>query len=266
MSFWQDVRDIKVGYIVFVGAVVLGGKAIVDEVFDDDDSGGNTPSWEEQQEFNRIEIEKMLEDSVMAELPKQRFIDRLGSPERTQLFDDGTEILMYRTRHSYSDGKTNWRETVPLIFSDGVLVGYSLSSNWTGRDRATIDADDEEAEARTRASIAALDAGVPMFEVMAELGEPDFRDYPGDRYEILSYQTGLRDFGRASADREETTALLFFEDKLVGRQVGQFSFMDSDSDSDSDSSSITISASAVESNPTPDPSPEPEPEGVIDEG
>ncbi|MBD3646121.1 MAG: DUF3192 domain-containing protein, partial [Pseudomonadales bacterium] len=55
----------------------------------------------------------------------------LGEPDFMDAFQrDGStfEVLYYRTRRVHSDGRTTRDETTPLVFANGVLVGWGPSA------------------------------------------------------------------------------------------------------------------------------------------
>ncbi len=82
--------------------------------------------WHQDQERNeRYIAQAQLGTSVnliVAELGEAHFKDSFQ--RNGDLFD----VLYYRTHHRHSDGKTTRDETTPLVFVDGVLVGYGDSA------------------------------------------------------------------------------------------------------------------------------------------
>lgn len=79
-------------------------------------------SWRQEQRINRTAISRLEIGS-----PRSVVIAELGSPDDSEAFNrDGEEIrvLFYRTQHRHSDGDTTRDETTPLVFENGLLVGW----------------------------------------------------------------------------------------------------------------------------------------------
>ena len=56
--------------------------------------------------------------------------EQLGNPEFSEAIrreDQDYQVLRYRTHHRHSDGETTEDETTPLVFEDGVLIGWGES-------------------------------------------------------------------------------------------------------------------------------------------
>jgi hypothetical protein len=90
--------------------------AIGNDGFDDDEQ------WEQNQKRNDRYITNIAlgasQSSVEADL---------GAPDYRDSFQrngDTCEVLYFRTQHAHSDGKTTRDETTPMVFIDGILVGY----------------------------------------------------------------------------------------------------------------------------------------------
>lgn len=78
--------------------------------------------------------------------------------------------------------------------------------------------DHEQVELRNRREIAQLPLGMPLGEVQARLGEPEFTEAVPARqgeYRVLRYRTH-RTHGDGDTTRDETTALVFQDGKLYG--------------------------------------------------
>ena len=82
-------------------------------------------SWRKDQRNNREAISRLEIGS-----PRSAVLAELGSPDDSEAFNrDGEEIrvLFYRTQRRHSDGETTRDETTPLVFENGLLVGWGDS-------------------------------------------------------------------------------------------------------------------------------------------
>ncbi|MEO0424173.1 MAG: DUF3192 domain-containing protein, partial [Pseudomonadota bacterium] len=87
---------------------------------------GESEQWQTVQRTNDSYI-----DNLYLGTSKARVVADLGQPDFKEAFDrhgDVFEVLYYRTHHRKSDGKTTKEETTPLVFVDGILVGYGESA------------------------------------------------------------------------------------------------------------------------------------------
>lgn len=78
--------------------------------------------WEQEQRRNDRYIDGVQLgtsiNAIRADLGEADFQDSFQRDG--EVFD----VLYYRTHHSHSDGKTTRDETTPMVFVDGLLVGY----------------------------------------------------------------------------------------------------------------------------------------------
>jgi outer membrane protein assembly factor BamE (lipoprotein component of BamABCDE complex) len=84
--------------------------------------------WQELERDNRNMIAR-LETGMSIETVRSR----LGTPEFSESLEvDGGQysVLFYRTQRREADGMTTRDETTPLIFRDGMLVGWGEAA-WT---------------------------------------------------------------------------------------------------------------------------------------
>ncbi len=89
--------------------------------WDDDDDG-----WSRRQRDNR----EAIADLELG-LRRTTVEDRLGEPDFVDSFlRDGEEfvVLMYRTHRTHGDGETTRDETTPIVFVDGLVVGWGDSA------------------------------------------------------------------------------------------------------------------------------------------
>ncbi len=102
--------------------IILNGcvLAIGNESWDDEDQ------WEKRQDKNSKYISLLELGQSMASVQSD-----LGDPDLNESFQrDGEEfrVIYYRTQHVNSDGLTTRDESTPLVFIDGVLVGWGNSA------------------------------------------------------------------------------------------------------------------------------------------
>ncbi|QOC22646.1 DUF3192 domain-containing protein [Wenzhouxiangella sp. AB-CW3] len=100
--------------------------------------GGSRGSSGES-DWQQIERENR---AAIARLSKGMYVDevrsRMGTPDFLESFsraDYDYQVLFYRTHRVKADGMTTRDETTPLIFADGLLVGWGEAAwvDLTGR-------------------------------------------------------------------------------------------------------------------------------------
>ena len=93
----------------------------------DGDSGGYYSSdWQKREQNNRRHIAKLETGMDYQEVTR-----KMGVADFNELVKhDGTErrILFYRTQRLSDDGVTTKDECTPLVFEEGVLVGWGESA------------------------------------------------------------------------------------------------------------------------------------------
>lgn len=90
--------------------------------YDDWDDTSASDNWQERQRYNRRAIRELAVGDEINNVMAQ-----MGDPDFMDVFmRDATEVrvLRYRTQHERSDGVTSEDETTPLVFEDGLLVGW----------------------------------------------------------------------------------------------------------------------------------------------
>lgn len=106
-----------------LGLVALATAGCVIAVTEDGIRSGRSESgWEARQQMNRAYIHGLALGTTMQEVRQQ-----LGDPDYSEGFqvEDGEyRVYHYRTHHVRSDGKTTRDETTPVVFRDGVVVGF----------------------------------------------------------------------------------------------------------------------------------------------
>lgn len=87
---------------------------------DDDDS------WRKQEEAN-----KKLINLLELGQTESAVTEKMGQPDISEAFSRSGEsykVFYYRTQQVHSDSRTTKNETTPLVFSNGVLVGWGESA------------------------------------------------------------------------------------------------------------------------------------------
>lgn len=113
MSFKSLFAATALGSALFLGGCSINIAANGEE-FEED--------WRTEQRLNRNYINQLA-----LNVPMEVITSELGNPAMTEAFQrDGSEyqIRFYRTHHEKSDGQTTMDETTPLVFRDGLLVGW----------------------------------------------------------------------------------------------------------------------------------------------
>ncbi|MCZ6868649.1 MAG: DUF3192 domain-containing protein [Gammaproteobacteria bacterium] len=166
--------------------------------------------WQKRQVANMAYI-----SAISTHHPMDRVIRTLGKPDFEQAYNNGVEVLMYRTRQERSDFRTTKEETAILVFQHGELIGMNNSKDWFELDRIRAKLSDYRAEqSDNKRKIRELSIGDRRSAILAKLGQPDFLDYPADDLEIFAYRThsvALDGF----TDRNETTRLMLRDGVLL---------------------------------------------------
>ena len=166
--------------------------------------------WQERQAANMAYI-----STLGMHHPMEAVVSKLGTPDFTQAYNNGVDVLMYRTRQEKSDFLTTKEETAILVFQHGGLIGLNNSKDWFELDRIPAEQSNYRAEqSDNRRKIRELSIGDHRSAIVAKLGQPDFLDYPADDLEILSYRThsvALEGF----TERNETTRLMLRDGILL---------------------------------------------------
>ncbi len=90
------------------------------------DGWGDEDHWKQRQNRNREYIDHLELGQNMASIRSD-----LGDPDFNESFQRNGEefqVIYYRTRHVDNDGITTMNETTPLVFIDGVLVGWGQTA------------------------------------------------------------------------------------------------------------------------------------------
>ncbi len=105
--------------LYMTGCVIVAGD---DDHNDWNSSNSKESNWKKEQRINNDNIADL---KLGQSLEKVRAI--MGTPRFNEAFktdDESVQVLFYRTQHLHSDGETTKDECTPLIFKDGVLVGF----------------------------------------------------------------------------------------------------------------------------------------------
>ena len=111
---------IKISVVAVVALSTAGCVIAVTE--DGMYSGRSETGWEARQQMNRAYIHGLALGTSVQEVRQE-----LGDPDYSEGFngEDGEyRVYHYRTHHVRSDGKTTRDETTPVVFRDGVVVGF----------------------------------------------------------------------------------------------------------------------------------------------
>lgn len=98
------------------GCVIVAGDG-------DWDEHRSLSNWESQQKLNRTNITKLT-----LGLEQATVLTRMGDPDISEAFTGNNgksyQVLFYRTQRVHGDDDTTKDETTPLVFEDGVLIGW----------------------------------------------------------------------------------------------------------------------------------------------
>lgn len=111
--------------LIVAAPLTLGLTGCVISV-DGDDWDGHHVDWEDREYKNRKIISELALDSDSDQVRA-----RLGVPDFNETFmggDDQYNVLYYRTQRMHGDGKTTKDECTPLVFKNGMLVGWGESA------------------------------------------------------------------------------------------------------------------------------------------
>ncbi len=84
-----------------------------------DDEDGSHYSHQQREDRNRDIIAGLNPGMAMSQIQAS-----LGTPDFDNLLADGHRVLYYRTQRRHGDGMTTEDECTPLIFKDGILLGW----------------------------------------------------------------------------------------------------------------------------------------------
>ncbi len=115
MNSFKSVLAAMIAVTSLTGCVIT--------VHDDGERSG--ASWRERQVENRKAISQLQLGTSINQITEQ-----LGGADDSEGFKrDGKSyvVLYYRTTRRHQDGETTRDETTPLIFEDGLLVGWGHS-------------------------------------------------------------------------------------------------------------------------------------------
>ena len=207
----------KVGYVLLAGACVIGGEIYRESVDADLGDRGRTDhvrrvdsDWQERQAGNAAYIGSLAKDDLVDDV-----VQSLGDADFSQTYDNGVEVLMYRTRNERNDWLTTEDETAVLVFQNRRLIGFKDSKDWFDGNRVRAQAGSYQSEqADNKIKIGGLLVGDNRSAIIEQLGRPDFIDYPAEQLEILSYRTRSESLDGYTT-RDETTRLLLEDGVLI---------------------------------------------------
>lgn len=81
--------------------------------------------WEDRQDYNKVQIEKITEVSLEKEFYHKDILTMLGGPDISEAKmsgEDKIQVMYYRTQHKRADGITSQDECTPLLFKNDKLV------------------------------------------------------------------------------------------------------------------------------------------------
>lgn len=84
-----------------------------------------TMGWEDRQDFNKVQIEKISESKLEKGYSHKEILTMLGGPDISEAKmsgDDKIQVMYYRTHHKRADGITSQDECTPLLFKNDKLV------------------------------------------------------------------------------------------------------------------------------------------------
>jgi hypothetical protein len=222
-SIWKDLSSIKLGYLVLLGVCVVGG-TIYRANLDSDDAGLNARTSGEFKPApaNYIQVQNRNTryiEGINLGVSRAEVVQSLGQPDFRQWYDNGFELFMYRVESVANDNYTTKNETASLIFEEGELVGYNESGRWFDTTKVYGGSSQYESrQNRNKQLISDLETGASRTSIIDSLGLPNYVDYPGHGFEILSFRTQHV----ASDDltsRDETTPILLEDGSLVAKGI-----------------------------------------------
>jgi len=84
-----------------------------------------TMTWEDRQDFNKIQIDKLHGKTGPKKFNHEEIIALLGGPDISEAKMSGKDkiqVMYYRTQHKRPDGITSADECTPLLFKNDQLV------------------------------------------------------------------------------------------------------------------------------------------------
>jgi hypothetical protein len=109
----------------------LGLSGCVISVDGKDDQYSHHSSWQDEEQKNRKHISKLSTDMAY-----EQVLNRMGVAEFNELHtkgEDTYQVLFYRTQRIEGDGVTTKDECTPLVFKNGILVGWGDNAYQTIR-------------------------------------------------------------------------------------------------------------------------------------
>ncbi|MCZ6887213.1 MAG: DUF3192 domain-containing protein [Gammaproteobacteria bacterium] len=215
----------KFFYVAVAGAAVIAGAIYRDDDESADYSGTRDDAgvenyrpvgddWRGRQAANTAYIASLAQNDRLEDV-----VQDLGDADFSQHYDNGVEVLMYRTRSERTDFLTTKDETAALVFQNGSLIGFRDSKHWFDGNRVKANVRTYRAEqADNRRKIRDLAVGEKRSDIIEKLGQPDFVDRPGDDLEILSYRTRSVSL-EGSTSRNETTPVMLKDGVLLATGV-----------------------------------------------
>lgn len=103
-------------------SLTLSGCVVVVDGNKNNGSSSSKSDWEKEEESNRKQIAALDTGEPLAFI-----LQKMGTPdfdERLSKEDADYRILFYRTQRVKSDGLTTRDECTPLVFKDGILIGW----------------------------------------------------------------------------------------------------------------------------------------------
>ncbi|WJG10421.1 DUF3192 domain-containing protein [Aliiglaciecola sp. LCG003] len=105
--------------VAFILPIALSGCVI--SVDGDGDSSYHS-DWEKKEQNNRSYIANLTTNSTIKSIR-----NRMGTPDFSELHqqqDDEIQVLFYRTQRVKGDSVTTKDECTPLVFKNGLLIGW----------------------------------------------------------------------------------------------------------------------------------------------
>ncbi|BDX07643.1 DUF3192 domain-containing protein [Planctobacterium marinum] len=84
-----------------------------------------TMGWEDRQDYNKVQIEKISEIAMEKDFYHKDILTMLGGPDISEAKmsgEDKIQVMYYRTQHKRADGITSQDECTPLLFKNDKLV------------------------------------------------------------------------------------------------------------------------------------------------
>lgn len=113
---------LKAALIVLPLTLSLSGCLIINSDEVDPNNWSSSSDWQKTQRINKEHI-ATLDLGVSYDKVKEL----MGVPDINEAYEEQgktIQVLFYRTKHKHSDSQTTKDECTPLIFEEGVLVGF----------------------------------------------------------------------------------------------------------------------------------------------